>query len=99
MSFFNSKKIITLVTKKEKPSATGVAATTPHKPHIFPKIRMQGMSAMHCLSMERKIEIFGRPVTTKKFAETIWKPASGKKSIIVRMARGANRISASLPSR
>jgi Na+-driven multidrug efflux pump len=71
---------------------------TPHKPQTLPKINIQGMSIRHWRSSERKIDIRGRPVTTKRLAETIWKPATGNSSIMVRIARGANSIIAVLPS-
>ena len=69
-SFFSSNSIMVPVTKNAKASATGAAATTPHRPQILPKMSRQGMRAMHWRSSERKIDILGRPVTTKKFADT-----------------------------
>jgi hypothetical protein len=70
LSFFISKKISVPVTIYEKASATGAAAITPQRPQLFPKINIQGIRAIHCRIMERKIDIVGRPVTTKRFVDT-----------------------------
>jgi hypothetical protein len=67
----SSKKITTEVMTKEKTSAAGAAATTPQRPQAFPKIRRQGMRAINCLKVVRRMETFGRPVTTKRYDDTI----------------------------
>ena len=85
------------IIKNDKPSATGAAAITPQSPQILPKISIHGIKAIHWRSMERNIDILGRPVTTKKVVEIIIKPESGNNNIKVRIACGANDKSAGLP--
>jgi len=73
------------MTAAEK-SEIGIQYHTPSMSHSSGRSPRSGMRMSNCLERERKMLIFTLPMHWKKLVMTIWKPMTGKQSIMMRIA-------------